>query len=141
MGRGMCTAVQSMKEKDALTFRRGDAAAIASVVAIALVMLAFFLLSLSGKEAAFARIYQNGKMIREVRLSENAVLEIGGEYLNEITVRGGEVAVTRSTCPGEDCVHSGWMHSPGRSIVCLPNRLEIRLEGTGTDPEVDAVVQ
>ncbi|MBQ8917117.1 MAG: NusG domain II-containing protein, partial [Oscillospiraceae bacterium] len=45
--------------------------------------------------------------------------------------------IAQSTCPGEDCVHSGWISSPGRSVVCLPNRVEIRITGSS---EVDFVV-
>ena len=50
----------------------------------------------------------------------------------------GAVAVTASDCPGNDCVHSGWISAAGRSIVCLPNRLEVRITG-GAGDGVDAV--
>ena len=130
-----------MREKDALTFRRGDAFVIAGVTLAALGLLAWFLLSFSGQTATTAQVYLDGRLIRELSLSEDGTAEIEGEYLNEITVRDGKIAVTRSTCPGEDCVHSGWISGPGRSIVCLPNRMEIRLTGGGAEPEVDAVVR
>ena len=45
--------------------------------------------------------------------------------------------VIDSTCPTQDCVHTGHIHRPGRSIVCLPARFSIRLIGDGG---VDAVV-
>jgi len=45
--------------------------------------------------------------------------------------------IAESTCPGNDCVHSGKIHSAGRSIVCLPNRVEIRITG---ESDVDYVV-
>ena len=128
------------KREDALAFRPGDAVVIAIIVLTALGLLAFFLFSASGVEAATARIYQDGKLIRELRLSENTEITVEGKWLNVITVRDGKIAVTESSCPGEDCVHSGWIQSPGRSIVCLPNRMEIRLEGIRDDDDVDAVV-
>ncbi len=49
------------------------------------------------------------------------------------------VCVARSDCPTQDCVHTGTITGSGQSIVCLPARFILRLEGT--DPEaVDAVL-
>jgi hypothetical protein len=56
---------------------------------------------------------------------------------------GGEtgVRVTRSDCPTQDCVHTGTIARSGQSIVCLPARIIIRLEGGAPDPDgVDAVL-
>lgn len=44
------------------------------------------------------------------------------------------VQVARSDCPTQDCVHTGAIARAGQSIVCLPARLIIQLEG-GTSPE------
>lgn len=129
------------KEKDALTFRAGDAAAIAAVVLAALAMIVFFLFSAAKGGAVTVRVYQDGELIREMPLSTDTEFTVRGDYENRITVRGGRAAVTQSDCPGEDCVHSGWIDRPGRSIVCLPNRVEIRLEGGETADDVDAVVR
>jgi len=71
-------------------------------------------------------------------LSEDTTLEIGGKYTNLITVSDGKIAITASDCPGEDCVHSGAIHSSGRSIVCLPNAVEVRVVSQTSD--VDFVV-
>ena len=48
-------------------------------------------------------------------------------------------AVLESTCPGQDCLHTGTVTRAGESIVCLPNQLILRLEGTQHDG-VDAVL-
>ncbi|MDY3281714.1 NusG domain II-containing protein [Dysosmobacter sp.] len=48
-------------------------------------------------------------------------------------------AVAESDCPTQDCVHTGTVRSRGRSIVCLPARLTVRLTG-GDDGGVDAVI-
>lgn len=49
------------------------------------------------------------------------------------------VEVTASTCPTQDCVHTGHIGHAGQSIVCLPARFSIRLTGTDSSG-VDAVV-
>ena len=63
---------------------------------------------------------------------------ITGTYSNTITVEEGKIAITASDCPGEDCVHSGAIHTSGRSIVCLPNGVEVRVVSAQSD--VDFVV-
>ena len=129
-------------DRKALTFRKGDAVAIAAVVLAALGMIAYFLLSVNGQEAAVAKVYQNGQVIHELRMDRDADIVVDGEYKNRIVVKDGKVAILESSCPGEDCVHSGWISRPGRSIVCLPNRVEIRLEGgTAAEDDVDIVLQ
>lgn len=128
-------------EQSGLRFRKGDAAVTAAVVLFAIGMLAWMLFGPgAGETAASARIYQDGQMIRELSLGEDTEVTVEGLYMNRITVRGGRIAITESSCPGEDCVHSGWIDRPGRSLVCLPNRVEIRLEGPAAEDDVDAVV-
>ncbi len=47
----------------------------------------------------------------------------------EVTVRGGAVAVTRSSCPHQVCVSMGWKRRSGEVIACVPNELLVRVEG------------
>lgn len=39
------------------------------------------------------------------------------------------VRVAGSDCPTQDCVHTGEIYRAGQSIVCLPARIIIQLEG------------
>ena len=130
-----------MREQERLAFRKGDGVAIGAVILTALALLAFFLASAGNEEAKSVRIYRNGEMIREMPLTENGEYLVTGIYENRIEVRDGKAAITRSSCPGEDCVHSGWISQAGRSIVCLPNRVEVRIEGSAADDDVDAVIR
>ena len=120
-----------------LRFGKWDIVVIAAVVLLA---GALFLLFLPGQEASgtYAEIYQNGEKIKTVSLAEDQEFSVTGKYENTITVRDGKIAVSASDCPGEDCVHSGWMDGTGYSIVCLPNGLEIRI--VAENPDVDFVV-
>lgn len=120
-----------------LHFRKADMIAIALVLVLAVLI---FLCFLPGKDApaAAVQVYQDGKLIRTLPLDQPTELVISGPYTNTITIRDGKVAITCSDCPGEDCVESGWIHSSGRSIVCLPNALELRVVAQSGD--VDFVV-
>ena len=118
-------------------FKIGDLLAIGAVLLVAaLCFLAF--LPRGTHEASCAQIYQGGELIMTVSLEMAQEFPVEGDYRNVVTVRDGQIAITDSDCPGKDCVHSGAIRSPGRSLVCLPNALEIRVVSGQSD--VDFVV-
>ena len=137
----MRPAVRKMTEKERLRFRKGDGVAIGAVILIAAVMLVFFLTGQKSDGPRVLQIYENGALIREMPLAQDGVYTVEGTYVNRIEIRDGRAAITESTCPGEDCVHSGWIKETGRSVVCLPNRVEIRIAGGEAAADVDAVVR
>lgn len=118
-------------------FRWGDLLAIAAVLLLAAVCFLLFL-PRRHEEPTRAEIYQNGKRLMSISLDEPQQFPVRGDYCNTITVKDGTIAITASDCPGQDCVHSGAIHTPGRSLVCLPNALEIRVVSGRSD--VDFVV-
>ena len=85
-------------------------------------------------------IYQDGNKMQEISLHENTEILIENKYTNKLIVKDEKVAIVESDCPGEDCVHSGWINGKGRSLVCLPNRVEIRIEGKA-ESDVDFIVR
>lgn len=126
-----------MTAAEKLRFSRGDWLAIGLVLVLAAVVFSCFLPG-RNESAAYAEVYLDGQVVKTVALTENQTFRISDRYQNEITVKDGAIAFTASNCPGEDCVHSGSIHSPGRSLVCLPNRVEIRV--ISGEPDVDFVV-
>ena len=48
------------------------------------------------------------------------------------------LCVSESDCPNQDCVRSGVISKPGQSLVCLPARIVIELQGGSGG--VDAVL-
>ena len=50
------------------------------------------------------------------------------DYYNVVVISGGTVSVTEASCKNQVCVKHGVITSPGESIVCLPNRLVVRIE-------------
>ena len=126
-----------MAETGKMRFRKGDWIAIAAVLLLA-VFVALCFLPRSRLESSLAEIYQNGEKIKTLSLDEAQTFFVEGMYTNEVTVENGKIAITHSDCPGGDCVRSGSIKAPGRSIVCLPNKVEIRIVGQGDD--VDFVV-
>lgn len=121
-----------------LAFCKGDWLAILLVGLLAIACAAAFVPREALDGQRMVQVFQDGQLLREVSLDTDIVLEAKGNYKNTITVDGGRVAITQSDCPGTDCVHSGWISSAGRSIVCLPNRVEVRISGTS---DVDFTVR
>lgn len=66
----------------------------------------------------------------------------GGGYTLRVVLTETEVWVEASDCPTQDCVHTGHISRSGQSVVCLPARVIVRLEGgaAAEDGGVDAVI-
>ena len=128
----------TVTDKAILRFRKGDLIAVFAVLALAAAVFVSFIPARQAS-ASLAEIYQDGSLIKTVSLSEDAAFDITGEYTNTVAVQDGKIGISHSDCPGTDCVHTGFISAPGRSVVCLPNRVEIRVISGETD--VDFVVR
>lgn len=120
-----------------LRFQKGDWLSVAVTLLLAAAVFVAFLPRETG-DTPMAEIYLDGALIRQVSLDTPGEFTVTGDYTNTVTIRNGKIGVSASDCPGGDCVHSGWIGSSGRSIVCLPNRMEIRV--IAVSGEVDFVV-
>ncbi|QRN86340.1 NusG domain II-containing protein [Clostridia bacterium] len=47
-----------------------------------------------------------------------------------VEIKDGQVRVLQSSCDEQICVHQGFIHEPGASIVCIPNRTIVECLGT-----------
>ena len=126
-----------MNSQNRLAFQKGDIFAITLVIFLT-VLTVFCFLPKEDTAACEVQIYQNGQLLETLDLNRDQEMTVVGKYHNTIAVTDGKVAITASDCPGEDCVHSGAISVPGRSIVCLPNGVEVRVAGKSSD--VDFVV-
>lgn len=80
--------------------------------------------------------------------SNGYTLEVACGLRGEVSVLDHErssgefgVRVALSDCPTQDCVRTGTITRSGQSIVCLPARFILRLEGGGAAPDgVDMVL-
>lgn len=52
---------------------------------------------------------------------------------NIVEISGGSVSVTKASCKNQVCVRHGKISHTGESIVCLPNRLVVTIEGGGKE--------
>lgn len=118
-------------EQEKLRLKKGDFIAFFAILALSAGIFGAFFLKTVGASGGTVQAYQNGELLWEKPLSVDGTYEIHGEYTNIVTISKGKVSITASDCVGEDCVRMGFA-SPSRPLVCLPNRVEIRLVEGGT---------
>ena len=107
-----------------------------------LILVAFrFFTSPRAEGPKYAEITRNGRVEAEIALSEERRYRPEASPGVEIAVENGTVGFVRSDCPDKICVHAGFFSTPGRSAVCLPNRIVVRVVTRVPDAdEVDSIV-
>ena len=103
--------------------------------------LSFFTFQrLSREKGALAVVYVNGERTAEYPLSEDTTVTLtapNGGY-NLLVISGGCADVTEASCPDGICVRARAAQYEGDTIVCLPNKTEIRIEGAASS-DIDLV--
>ena len=120
-----------------------DALAAAFVLALA-ALVAFGFYGRSDSQGPLtATISLDGESIGVYTLTgmreELLLMPEGLPYPLTIRLTSDGAEVSESSCPSLDCQHTGHISRSGESIICLPNKLVIRLSG-GSDDGVDAVL-
>ena len=113
---------------------------LAAVVIIAAFIAVFAFRALRA-EGADVVVTADGEEILRVPLAEDLEQDIVTDLgRNHLSIRGGTVRVTEADCPDLICVraYSGGISHDGETIICLPHRLIVSVEG-GEEAEVDAV--
>lgn len=109
------------------------------IIAIVLLCALAALLPFTGTfEATKAEIYKDGKLIYTVDLSKDQSFSIEGDYHNVVEVKDGKIHFKEANCPDKVCIRSGYASKSRPVLVCLPNRVTVKL--VGSDGGVDAIV-
>jgi hypothetical protein len=110
---------------------------------ILLVILLLFIPRFIGNDkASVAYVYYDNHLIKTIDLSidktkEYTVKGYNGDVV--IETEKNKIRVKKETSPLNLCSKQGWVTSSLESIVCLPNKIVIKMESTNT--KVDAVVR
>ncbi|CDE72631.1 putative uncharacterized protein [Acidaminococcus sp. CAG:917] len=120
-------------KKDGLNgkiFKIGDLIVLA-VFIIAAALAIYFMTKPTGSEVY---IYKDGKLFEAVSLSTEKTVKVD-EHIT-VKISGGAAYVLKSDCKGQDCVKAGKISKVGEMIVCLPNKVVMKIVGDG---EVDYI--
>jgi hypothetical protein len=92
-----------------------------------------------GHEQPLAYIYRDNRLLGAYQLDRDQTILVGDNARPDMTIeiRNGAIRVAQSDCPKGICKRAGWVRTPGRSIMCVPNRVLIELQGApkGYDAE------
>ena len=128
-----------MKRSPELKPTKWDALVVLAVLLLALLLAArpYFAAKTAGELTVEVTV--DGETVERCALSAYT----GGTYESRgytltVAAENGVVRVSESDCPNQDCVHSGAISRAGQSVVCLPARIAVTLEGAAADYDLIA---
>lgn len=105
-----------------------DILLIIGLLAVGVLLLVLWLTSIRGVVGTTAYVSRNGEEILKIDLKYNNTYEINGtETKMVIEVKDGHLSVTSSGCPDKICVHHESISRVGEEIICIPNKVIIRV--------------
>ena len=116
--------------------RRADLIVIASLLLLALVL--YLILGAVRTVGGEVVVRVDGVETERHALTADGTYPLNGGS-NILVIGEGQAWLSEANCPDLLCVRQGKIRYTGQSIICLPNRLTVTVEG-GEPDEVDAVV-
>lgn len=113
---------------------------------IALLLLAGLFAILFGREkrpGGRIRVTVGQEEYGSYDLGKNQEIEIRTERgTNVLVIEEGQAYIRDADCPDRCCVRQGRISRWGESLICLPHRVVVEVEGgDGQDPSVDALAR
>lgn len=114
--------------------KKGD---ICLIIIAALLLVVWLFWTAGGSEVS---IYVNGELFRKLPLDTDTEIVVESENgTNTVVIEEGEVFITHADCPDKLCEKQK-ISRAGRSIVCLPNRISVIIEGKKSDEKIDVII-
>ena len=107
--------------------------------AVLLLAAAVWFFSRPGGSGAWVVVTVDGQETGRYALDQDRTVTIGEADYNILEISGGQAAVVEASCADHTCVRTGWISREGETIVCLPHRLVVRIQGASG--ELDAVAR
>ncbi len=105
------------------------------VALLAIVLTVLFVVTLTRKEGGYVEVVIDGELYETYPLDIPREVSLNGGT-NLLVIEGGVAYLSYANCPDRTCVNTGKISYNGQSIVCLPNRITIRVisgESGGVD--------
>lgn len=105
-------------------------------LAVLLVSLILFLIQMFGQKTGVSVIVEvDGEVYGTYLLSEDAEISVNGT--NRIVIGDGGVRMEEADCPDHLCIKQGTISKDGQMIVCLPNRVTVRIADESGEDSAD----
>lgn len=103
---------------------------ILTAVCLFVALIAILLLHFCSAQGAVAVITADGERVGEYSLSKDVTVPITSENgTNTLVIKDGKAYVTDASCPDRLCEKMHAVSRSGESIVCLPNKVVVTVEG------------
>lgn len=96
---------------------------VAVIMTICMLLIAVFFFSQKSGDTVL--VYKASKLYKELSLDKNQTLDIDGK--NIIVIKDGCAYMQYADCPDKLCIKQGKISDSSRDIVCLPNRVSVRI--------------
>ncbi len=120
--------------------KKNDLILIAAILVLALVSIAGIRIwqKNNTKNGAVAVVTVDGVRYGAYPLTEDITerIDLADGTYNILVIEDGYADVTEASCPDQICVKHNRIRYSGESIVCLPNKLIVEVEG-GEDNGID----
>ena len=74
-------------------------------------------------------IYVDNKLYKTYSIDDDEEIKIKSEEgYNIVKIHDHGVEIIEASCPDKVCVNSGFITKPSESIVCLPNKVHIKIK-------------
>ena len=103
-----------------------------------LALALYLVIGATRREGGTVVVRVDGAETERHALTADGVYPLNGGS-NILVIAEGQAWLSEANCPDLLCVRQGKIHYTGQSIVCLPNRLTVTVEG-GESDGVDFVV-
>ncbi|MCD6170047.1 MAG: NusG domain II-containing protein [Candidatus Latescibacteria bacterium] len=109
------------------------------VALLVLSFASFWIIPGAGKQGGAVLIEQNGKLIKMLPLDRETTVNVEGPLgTTVVKVEKGKARIIRSPCPRKLCLRMGSISKAGEMVVCVPNKVVVRIKGK---QEIDAVTE
>ena len=124
--------------------RKADIILFAVLVCLGLALTAALALSeADGASDAQVVIKSGGKLFAAYSIGEEKSVRVpapgDADDYNVVEIKGGSVTVTEASCKNQVCVKHNAISHVGESIICLPNRLVVSIEGGAEGGGYDSI--
>ena len=114
------------------------------VIVIVVIIIIFILITkvFESKDNKKALVYYENKLVQTIDLSLPEINEYQVDGYNGkvvIETKKDSIRVKEEISPLHICSRQGWISSPYQVIVCLPNKIVIKIESNNN--EIDTVVR
>ena len=102
-------------------------------VILAAAFAAWGVIKLASPAGKYAVVELDGKTIASYPLDTDTRVSIpsAGDHVNVLVIENGKANVDSADCPDRLCVKQRQISKAGETIICLPHKLIIRIEGEG----------